>query len=203
MDFKKRRKKDKKSKKAKKSHKHHRKKDEPIIDKNEYKSDKSNKNKNNYNDPRNEQLSPKISDFRDKSRHYHNEKYDRYQKASRYDKDVHGHSNYTSSDSVYIRTKDYEKDKRRQQKSEELLENRRKNRPMSPPKEIHHSTHRKYTSNDPQHWRSAHYIPSESSRHSYETSRVAPPPPEDWNRRAHNGFKERPRNISPGYHDHR
>merc|ERR1719211_683273 len=88
-----------------------------------------------------------------------------------------------------------------QQKSEELLENKRKSRPMSPPKNVYHRDRRRYSNNDTQNWRPSKYIPSESSRQY--SDRIAPPPPEDWHRGGSNENRDHARQASPGYHDHR
>ena len=202
-DLKKRRKKDKKSKKAKKSHKHHKKKHDKSTDYEDDRSENVARKHNNHGNDSTHTRQNSDRDFRDKQRSYSdysNDKggYDRHEKFARYEyesSDTHSHGRMEHETAW-----PQDRDRRRQQKSEELLENKRKNRPMSPPKDIYHRDRRRCSNNDTQNWRPSKYIPVESSR-SY-SDRIAPPPPEDWHRGA-NGNREHDRERSPGYHDHR
>ena len=63
------------------------------------------------------------------------------------------------------REKERERDKRRLQKSEELLETKRKCRPMSPPKVLPDNSYERYQFNDHQSRRSSKSIPSDDGKY--------------------------------------
>ena len=205
-DPKKRRKKEKKSKKSRKSHKHHKKKHEGSNDNDDYRNQNGlNKIKSphNYDSSKLGHSSDKSVRGKERDFQYEKDRNEKYEKYSRYDSESTSRHSRNTGKEIEVSREKYLEERRRKQKSEELLENRRKNRPLSPPKEIYHRDRRRYESNDTHSLRPSKYNPSESSSSSFAASRIAPPPPENWDRRVTNGYREQYRNRSPGYHDHR
>ena len=125
------------------------------------------------------------------------EQYDKKDSGSIYDNDLsRRHHNISREKDRY-----QEKERRMQKKSTEILEDKRKSRPLSPPKEVYHRDRRRYENEDTQSWRSSNYF-SESSSQSYN-HRVAPPLHDEWDRRPNNGYENEAGSRSPGYIDHR
>ena len=178
---------DKKSRKSKKSHKHHEKRHDRSTEKDKYKH--VSEENSHYDNSHRYHDSKSHSD----NRKEHGEKYYRYERNEKYNKS----SNYYETDGrarssrgYEFREKERERDKRRLQKSEELLENKRKSRPMSPPKVLYDQHHERYPSHD-ENWCSSKYTPTDSSR-TQQSTRFAPSPQSDWERRATSGYNEQP-----------
>ena len=131
-------------------HKHHKKKRDRSTEHVDNKCDNATR-KYNHENFYSSQITNKDSDLREKHRHnieYSSDKvgYGRHEKYSRYENERY--DSHSRSKTRYESLPTQDRDRRRQQKSEELLENKRKDRPMSPPKEVYHSDRRRYSTND-------------------------------------------------------
>ena len=210
-------KKDKKSKKAKKSHKHKKKHDKSKSDKEDATYGNGTHKKRDYDkynsigtsqDKDRDLRDRHHRDSREDSREYRGSKqrYESYRNHEADEREYTDKMRNREKDKAKSRDKEkkeQEKERRRQQKSAELLEDKRKSRPMSPPKEFIPRDRRRHVYEDTHSWRPSNYTPPESSSLPHPLPRVAPPPPEDWDRRLSNGYREVGRSRSPGYEDRR